>query len=247
MSIELVRFRATRSSPEIRVIVAATEAQRATVYALRHDVYVAEMGLLDPTHPYVRDGAVRDPWDDQSLLLLATVDGAAVGTMRLTPAAAGPMEIERYRSLDDLPDPRATLCEATRYMVRRSWRKSPVGLALLIATMRAMSLSGLRTLISAGKLGSLSRYYQAVGLSRVGTDTFTYDLVGTAPYELLRLDIGASGTLRRMYWHAFTRMLHLVGGLLGKRERIFGKAGRRTGAPDQVQWTGRDHRSRAFL
>lgn len=199
MSIELIRFPSTGATPEIRVIVAATEAQRAAVYALRYDVYVSEMSLLETDHPDVNGRSVRDPRDDHTLFLLALVDDQPVGTMRLTPAAAGPLEIEQYRKLDDLRDDRAGLCEATRYMVRRAWRKSGVGLALLIATMRAMARSGLRTLVSAGKLGSLSRYYQAVGLRRVGCDTFTYDLVGQAPYELLRLDIGAPSTPSRLY------------------------------------------------
>lgn len=197
MSIELVHFPATATRAALRVIVAVTAAERAQVYALRYDIYVSELGLLPPDHPYVDGRSLRDPFDDRSIQLLLLCGDEPVGTMRLTPASSGPLELEAYRPIDDVPHRRAELCEATRFMVKRAMRRGLAGPALLLATVRAMARAGLRVLLAAGKVGNLGRYYRNVGLEQVGDDHFTYDLVGSARYRLLLLDIGAPWSLAR--------------------------------------------------
>lgn len=197
MSVEIVHFPATRSGQALRAIIAATAAEREQVYRLRYDVYVTEMGLLPEDHAFVHDRSVRDPLDDRSILLLLLHGDEPVGTLRLTAARGGPLELEQYRSLADVSDPCSEICEATRYMIRRSMRGTLAGPALLLAVYRAMVGARLRVLLAAGKTGNLGQYYKGFGLTRLGQDTFTYDLVGSSRYELLRLDIGRPFGLAR--------------------------------------------------
>ena len=209
MSLELVSHPATSTSPSLRVIVADTAAEREQVYALRYDIYVNELRLLPADHPFVVGHTLRDEYDDRSIQLLLLADGEPAGTVRLTPAAGGALELSRYRALDDVTDADAEICEATRLMVRRALRGTAAGPALMVGLVRAMARSGLRVLLAAGKVGNLGRLYQNVGLTRVGDDLFTYDLVGSCRYALLRLDIGAPRTLARLRYLVFVAVFWL--------------------------------------
>jgi putative hemolysin len=55
---------------------------------LRHEVYVNRMGLIQPDHPYVRDGRLEDPYDARSHHLVLRTGGQVVGTARFTCASS---------------------------------------------------------------------------------------------------------------------------------------------------------------
>ncbi|MEO1680940.1 MAG: GNAT family N-acetyltransferase [Pseudomonadota bacterium] len=63
------------TDPSIEISEATTEAQRAACLALRADVFIAEQGVSEADERDGRDGEARH--------LLALVDGAPLGTLRL--------------------------------------------------------------------------------------------------------------------------------------------------------------------
>lgn len=224
MSLELARLPATRSRPALRVVLATTGSQRRACRRLRADIYVEELGIIDADHPFVGPEGLRDPYDDWSLDLLLLAGEEPAGTVRVTRAADGALELAEYADLSGLPEAlpgfrAAAAAELTRFMVRRSWRRTAAGPLLALAAWRVLRRSGVRWILVAGKEGNLGRYYQNAGLERVaGAPPFTYGLTGCR-YELLATDVGAPASLRRLAWGSRVLILAFLALRLGGRAR----------------------------
>ena len=220
MSSILACLSAQSTRPALEVRLATSEVDLAAVYRLRYQIYVSEMGLLSPDHAFVHGDQLRDGYDARSVQLLLLADGVPAGTARLTRADAGPLELSQYTDLRALlaRDPGAV--EVTRLMLRRDLRRTSAGPLLFVAMFRAMRAMGAHTVLCAGKVGNLGRYYKNIGLHRVDDRRFTYGLVGSALYQLLALDLGAKGTLRSFGWNLLVPILAALAmatGSLGPR------------------------------
>ncbi len=104
-----------------RVCSDRTSALRAL--AVRRAVYVEEAGY---------DVPVPDEYDHRSWLLLAedTIAGRTVGTLRVTPRSAGPLEVEEYFALPPkLRSPRAV--ELNRFAILPDYRKGKTFLPIV--------------------------------------------------------------------------------------------------------------------
>lgn len=224
MSIELAFLPATRSRPPLRVVLATTAAQRRACWRLRADIYVDELAIVAADHPFVGPEGLRDPYDDWSLDLLLLAGDEPAGTVRITRAADGALELAEYADLSDLGEAlrgfRAeAAAEITRFMVRRSWRRTAAAPLLALAAWRVLRQAGVRWVLVAGKEGNLGRYYQNAGMRRLpGTPAFTYGLTGCR-YELLALDVGTPFSLRRLAWGLRVLVQALLALRLGGRAR----------------------------
>jgi predicted GNAT family N-acyltransferase len=126
-------------SQEVTVRVAASAAEREAVYRLRYEVYVEELRMFGG----VADHAARrltDPHDERSRLLLATVDGEPVGTLRLTWGGDGAFSeefVETY-ALDRFAAvvPPERVLVGTRFMVPVDHRGGMVPFRLIEAATR---------------------------------------------------------------------------------------------------------------
>jgi CRP-like cAMP-binding protein/predicted GNAT family N-acyltransferase len=124
----------------VRVEVAATPAERETVYRLRYDVFVEEMHLFRGRADHERRMLVED-CDAVSRLLLATVDGEPVGTMRLTLGKDGPLgdEFEETYGIGGwtvhaVPAEQVMVC--TRFAVRKDHRAGWAAFELIRGAIR---------------------------------------------------------------------------------------------------------------
>ena len=210
MSPVLARCAARGRFPALEVVLATTPEDLDALYRLRKQIYVDEMRIVSPDHPFVQGDRLVDPYDAWSANLLLRADGAAVGTVRLTEAARGPLEIDTYTDATArCPDPTCT-AEVTRLMVCRSLRGS-AGSALLLYGVWQLARSRSRYLLAAAKPGSLGRYYTHV--SRAGMTLhpgrFAYGLTG-CQYELLVADLGAAWSPRRALWRAWIGTLAVL-------------------------------------
>ena len=70
----------------------ARDGERETVFRLRHDIYVEELGLRHLASD--EDGRMCDEEDAGGRLLVAVADGRVVGTMRLNLGADAPVHAE---------------------------------------------------------------------------------------------------------------------------------------------------------
>lgn len=197
----LVVAKATLNGEQVVVAVATTREEHLAAFRLRKQVYVDDLGILPQDHPYVIEDRLEDHYDPHSTQILATVNGEAIGTARITWGQRGAMEIEESLDLGEHFASDACLAEATRLMVRSDWRRRGIGPLLAFALWEVLQSRSERVIfLTAGKVGNLGRYYQNAGYSKVGAPPFTYGLT-QATYELLQVDIGEPHSLRRASWH----------------------------------------------
>src|SRR5207249_8507406 len=89
------------------VLSLATQADRDTIYRLRHEVYARELAQ----HAATPAGSLRDALDDWNIYLVAKIAGQIAGFISLTPPFAGKRipelhySIDKYIPRDALPFP----------------------------------------------------------------------------------------------------------------------------------------------
>ncbi|MCB9546344.1 MAG: GNAT family N-acetyltransferase [Myxococcales bacterium] len=193
------------------LVIARTAAELDAVYRLRHDIYVSQMGLLPADHPYCHEGRLRDPYDARSQQYLLLHDGEAVGTLRATEAGQGSLEIERYRPIDAHCADRAQAAELTRFMVKAEWRCPMATAMLLCGAAEHLMSRGITEIYGAGKLGSLGRYYRALGARMLDPTPFAYELIPGCRYQLIRVSLGAPGSWQRLRTRLWSALVLLLG------------------------------------
>jgi N-acyl-L-homoserine lactone synthetase len=144
MSETVARWPANRKHAELEVRVATNPEETDALFRLRHEIYVEEIGLYPPDHPYVHDGRVFDPYDDWSTHLMLYVDGVLKGGIRFTERRENRLELDDFTPLArETPDPYRT-AEITRFMIRRDVRGTFASSILMEAIWQVMSNAGCR-------------------------------------------------------------------------------------------------------
>ena len=219
-----------RRGATLSVAVANTLRERQAVQRLRHQIYVREMGLLAQDHPFVRGDRLVDPFDDWSTHIVGLVNGEPVGTVRVTEALDGPLELEEYTDVRSALPEGAHPAELTRYMVRRDHRKTAVGPLVLYGAFLVIARSASTHLTAAAKEGSLGTYYRSAGLRVIDDEPFTYGLTGCR-YVLGTIDCGAPGSLRRTLMRTWYGALRLGAGQTAAVENLLFRRRLRPGRP----------------
>lgn len=116
----------------IQVRPAETEEDLRSIYRLRYQVYINEMGLTQ-TYADHKAQEIREPFDQTGVLLMAVDEGETVGTVRVNFRTDGPLEAEELYDLHlfgpFVPD---TISMTTKLIVKASHRNSMA--ASLLAT-----------------------------------------------------------------------------------------------------------------
>ena len=209
MSVTLVRLPAAADRPALEVILATTDAEIRAAQHLRWQIYVRDMKIVDPANPWVVGERLVDDYDAWSRHLVLLADGVPAGSLRLTEARDGRLEIEDFVDLGDFIQDREGLVEPSRFMLRRDLRRGAAGPLLMHAAYGLIRRAGGRRVVAAGKLGNLGRYYQNVGLERLPAAPFVHGATGCR-YELLAMDLGAPRSLRRLRWAAAVAALAVM-------------------------------------
>ncbi|MEL6342155.1 MAG: hypothetical protein AAFV53_03420 [Myxococcota bacterium] len=200
MSLVLARCASRNGLPPMEAVLVTSVNDHIDLWQIRRQIYVDEMGLVSPDHPYVTSNGLRDPFDEYSANILLRLGGVPAGSVRVTVAGDGPLEIDQYTEASARsPDPART-AEVTRLMVRQDLRGSHAS-ALLLHAMWRVFRTRCRYLLAAAKPGGLGQYYKnacTVGLT-VFPERFFYALTG-AQYELILADSGAPISARRAAW-----------------------------------------------
>lgn len=115
---------------------AKTPKSREEVYHLRYEVHAADMPWPDKYLDH-RRRMIRDPLDDDAILLISYCGDLPVGTLRLVMACAGPVEeYLRLYGLDSLgPDGLTRLALCSRFCVKRTHRDGVAARRLIAAAL----------------------------------------------------------------------------------------------------------------
>lgn len=197
MSIVLTAAPPDAQGRVLSVRIACTQAELEAAQRLRHKIYVEDMGVLPPDHPYVVGDRLVDDYDDWSTHLILLADEEVVGSVRVTEAIDGPLELSEYLDVAPYLPAGAMPAELTRYMVERRFRRGVAGPLLLYAAFKVIGTGRSSHMVAASKVGSLGSYYAAAGLHVIREEPFTYGLTGCR-YQLGAMHIGAPGSLRRL-------------------------------------------------
>jgi histidinol-phosphate/aromatic aminotransferase/cobyric acid decarboxylase-like protein/GNAT superfamily N-acetyltransferase len=136
----------------------ATDADRRTIYALRHEVYARELHQ----HAENEERVLHDPLDGGNVYLVASVAGAIAGFISITPPEHGAYSIDKYLRRDELPFP----LDAGTYEVRiltvlPEHRGTAAPLLLMVAAFRWVESHGGTRIIALGRREVRTLYVKA--------------------------------------------------------------------------------------
>ena len=162
----------------------ATEADRETIYQMRHEVYALELGQ----HPANAEGTLTDNCDRNNLYLVARRGHHIAAFVSLT-LPGGTYSIDKYLRREDFPfTVTDTLYEARLLTVQRQFRRSSAAKMLMYAALRMIEHRGGTHVIALGRR-ALKPLYEKAGLRFLGVPIRS----GSVDYELMT---GTTDSLR---------------------------------------------------
>ena len=128
----------------ITVREAVSAEDRQSVFRLRYEIYVEEMGRKQTYADHDRR-SVEEPFDEGALLLMAEDDGRIVGTLRCNMRRLGRLECEELYDMENFapfyPD---AVSMTTKLMVRQSHRNTSATGLLVTSAYDRMRAQGIR-------------------------------------------------------------------------------------------------------
>ena len=175
-----------------------TEADRQTIYAMRHAVYASELGQ----HAENEQRKLSDPLDEFNVYIVATQGGQIAGFVSITPPGFGRYSIDKYLSRDELPfSCDGGLFEVRVLTVAEPYRGTPAGALLMYAALRWIESHGGQRVVAIGRREILSVYRKA-GLQPLGrqieSGEVTFELMTATVAEIREQADRSRRLLRRL-------------------------------------------------
>ncbi|MEM7483508.1 MAG: GNAT family N-acetyltransferase [Acidobacteriota bacterium] len=152
----------TEATPDFDLRWATTEDERAAVYRLRYELYVADQGLFTDVADHARRW-LTDEYDAVSRVALAEIDGEVVGTVRVTfgdeaafsDGARHEYDFARFAGVVDEGD----IGIITRFLVRKEYRGNGIlSFQLLWKAFECCAVHGLELLLGTCEAHLMNRY-----------------------------------------------------------------------------------------
>jgi histidinol-phosphate/aromatic aminotransferase/cobyric acid decarboxylase-like protein len=162
--------------PKARIAI-ATDAGRQDIYAMRHDVYAAELGQhkLNPEH------RLTDSLDEFNVYIAARAGGQLAGFVSITPPGFGRYSIDKYIARDSVPIAfDETLYEVRVLTVAKGFRAARLAPILMYAAFRWIEQQNGTHIVAIGRSEVLSIYLKS-GLETLNRQVRS----GAVTYELL--------------------------------------------------------------
>ena len=142
---------------------ATSEKDRAAVYRLRYELYVEDQGLFGDEADHERRW-LTDEYDGKSHIILAEIDGQAVGTARITWGSDGPFS-EELRKVYDIDRFRGAVAErdimvGTRLVVREEYRGGMLAFQLLWKTYEFAALKNAELFLANCEPHLVNKYHK---------------------------------------------------------------------------------------
>jgi histidinol-phosphate/aromatic aminotransferase/cobyric acid decarboxylase-like protein/GNAT superfamily N-acetyltransferase len=165
------------------VIAVADDADRETIYQIRHQIYAVELSQ----HQRNQSARLTDPLDTYNVYLKAVSEGWIVGFVSITPPGHS-YSVDKYFAREDFPFPfDDALYEIRLLTVLPSHRFRAVASLLMYAALRWIETRGGTRVVAIGRLEVLSLYEKA-GLRsldrRAKSGAVTYELLTATVPEL---------------------------------------------------------------
>lgn len=160
----------------------AHPSDRESIYALRHEVYAAELGQ----HPENDAHILSDHLDSVNTYLIAKIGGEVAGFVAITPPGEAGYSMDKYFIREDLPIVFDTgLYEVRLLTVSPRWRGSRAAPLLMYAASRYVESVGGTSIVCIGRV-EMTEMYRRAGLRSLGRRT----QAGRVTYELMTMETG---------------------------------------------------------
>jgi histidinol-phosphate/aromatic aminotransferase/cobyric acid decarboxylase-like protein len=159
----------------------ADQADRESIYAIRHRVYAGELGQ----HTENALGRLRDSLDEVNTYLVVKQGEEILGFVAITPPNANGYSLDKYFSRADLPfvfD--RSLFEVRLLTVVGPHRQARLAFLLMYGALRYVESAGAKTVAAIGRLAVLEMY-RRVGFKPLGLRA----RAGKVCYELMAADV----------------------------------------------------------
>lgn len=155
---------------------------RESIYALRHEVYAAELGQ----HPENDAHVLSDHLDAVNTYIVAKIDSEIAGFVAITPPGDAGYSIDKYFTREDIPIVFDTgLYEVRLLTVSPRWRGSRAAPLLMYAASRYVESVGGTSIVCIGRLEMMEMYRRA-GLRSLDRRV----QAGRVTYELMTIETG---------------------------------------------------------
>jgi histidinol-phosphate/aromatic aminotransferase/cobyric acid decarboxylase-like protein len=159
----------------------ADQADRESIYAIRHRVYAGELGQ----HTKNALGRLRDSLDEVNAYLVVKQGEEILGFVAITPPNVNGYSLDKYFLRADLPlvfD--QSLFEVRLLTVVSPHRQTGLAFLLMYGALRYVESAGARTVAAIGRLAVLEMY-RRVGFKPLGLRA----RAGQVCYELMAADV----------------------------------------------------------
>jgi hypothetical protein len=165
-------------------IACATNADRESIYGMRHQVYAAELGQ----HARNSAGKLTDALDGFNSYLVATAGDELLGFVSITPPDRGVYSIDKYFSRDQLPfSINSNTFEIRLLTVPAHKRGRLIAALLMYSAYRWVESHGGTDIVGIGR-SELRNFYSKTGLHlhglQVEAGAVTYELMSARTAQL---------------------------------------------------------------
>lgn len=163
-------------------IALASEADRHTIYSLRHDVYARELHQ----HAENAEQSLHDALDDDNLYIVAKAGDAIAGFISITPPGTS-YSIDKYLRRDEIPFALDTKTYELRILtVLPACRGTLVAMLLMYAAFRWVEACGGTRIVALGRR-EIRGLYVSAGLQPFGREFRS----GSVDYRLMSATVSA--------------------------------------------------------
>lgn len=179
------------------VFPANTLIEKNLAYQLRYQGYKTA-GYIDEAHTKLP--LLKDSYDSYSQSFLLFHKDKAIGTLRITLAKQGPLEIEQSFSINRDSD-YAISCEFGRMTVLPHFRERYYSLLLVVQAFNYAVKQGIRYVYIEAPLNGVCRYYEKFGAKKIAECSNKHPNLNVKNIMMLKVDLGKAWSLRRTYLH----------------------------------------------
>jgi GNAT superfamily N-acetyltransferase len=180
----------------LTVVIAETDEERKVAYHLRYLGY-KQAGYINNKFHHIIDGCLFDSYDFYSTIFVLLLDEQPIGTVRLTMAKNGPLEIEELIDISKQPHYLLS-CEFGRLTILKQYRKKGYSLLLTSSAAKFSREQNCHWLYIETKKNGLCPYYEKFGIASI--TNIAHPKFNTTEAVLMFCNLGAPHTIRRLFY-----------------------------------------------
>lgn len=182
----------------LTVVIAETVEERIVAYRLRYLGY-KQAGFINDTDHQIINKCFSDSYDSYSTIFVLLLNEKPIGTIRVTLAKNGPLEIEKSADLSNKPSYLSS-CEFGRLTILKKYRKRCYSLLLTSSAAKFCCQQNCPFLYIETKKNGLCPYYRKFGFTQLDNKIIHHPKLNVSDVVLMFCNLGTPHTFRRHFY-----------------------------------------------